>query len=65
MVAQEVGELQADVDVRDGLAEAFFFDPNPSIRCVVTIGTPHRGSEFSNDLTKWLGRKLINVPTAA
>jgi pimeloyl-ACP methyl ester carboxylesterase len=56
-------ELDADPDVRDGLAEAFFFDPNPSVRCVITIGTPHRGSEFSNDLTTWLGRKLIDVPS--
>jgi pimeloyl-ACP methyl ester carboxylesterase len=56
-------ELQADADVRDNLAEAFFFEPNPSVRRVITIGTPHRGSEFSNDLTKWLGRKLIDVPS--
>lgn len=55
-------ELQADPELRDGLAQAFFFDPNPSIRCVITIGTPHRGSEFSNDVTAWLGRKLIDVP---
>ncbi len=57
-------ELQADPEIRDQLASTFFFDPNPSIRRVVTIGTPHRGSEFSNDFTKWLGRKLIHVPTA-
>ena len=56
-------ELQADPEVRDDLAEAFFFDPNPSIRRVITIGTPHRGSDFSNNLTKWLGRKLIDVPS--
>jgi pimeloyl-ACP methyl ester carboxylesterase len=56
-------ELQADPEIRDDLAEAFFFDPNPSIRCVITIGTPHRGSDFSNNLTKWLGRKLIDVPS--
>jgi len=56
-------ELQADAEIRDDLAETFFFDPNPSIRRVVTIGTPHRGSEFSNDFTKWVGRKLITVPT--
>jgi hypothetical protein len=56
-------ELQADPDLRDELAAAFFFDPNPSVRRVVTIGTPHRGSEFSNDFTKWLGRKLIHVPS--
>jgi hypothetical protein len=55
--------LQADAEIRDDLAETFFFDPNPSIRRVVTIGTPHRGSEFSNDFTKWVGRKLITVPT--
>jgi hypothetical protein len=56
-------ELQADPDVREGLAETFFFEPNPSIRRVITIGTPHRGSDASNNLTKWLGGKLIDVPT--
>jgi hypothetical protein len=56
-------ELKAEPEVRDHLAETFFFNPNPSIRRVITIGTPHRGSEFSNDFTKWLGRKLIHVPS--
>jgi triacylglycerol esterase/lipase EstA (alpha/beta hydrolase family) len=44
-------ELQADPEIRDQMAATFFFDPNPSIRRVVTIGTPHRGSEFSNDFS--------------
>jgi pimeloyl-ACP methyl ester carboxylesterase len=57
-------ELQADPEVRARLAAAYFFEPNPSIRRVITIGTPFRGSEFSNDITKWLGRKLIHVPTS-
>jgi pimeloyl-ACP methyl ester carboxylesterase len=56
-------DLDADDDVRDNLAETFFFEPNPSIRRVITIGTPHRGSDVSNNLTKWLGRKLIDVPS--
>jgi pimeloyl-ACP methyl ester carboxylesterase len=56
-------ELSADDELRNGLAQTFFFDPNPSIRRVITIGTPHRGSEFANDTTRWLGRKLIRVPT--
>ena len=34
----------------------------PSVRRVVTLGTPHRGSEFSNGVTRWLGRKLITLP---
>jgi pimeloyl-ACP methyl ester carboxylesterase len=44
------------------LQEALFFEPNPSIRRVVTIGTPHRGSEFANDATRWLSRKVIKLP---
>lgn len=55
-------ELKADEELREGLAQTYFFDPNPSIRRVITIGTPHRGSEFANDTTKWLSRKLIRIP---
>ena len=47
---------------RQKLAETFFFQPNPSIRRVVTIGTPHRGSTFSNQTTQWLLGKLIHLP---
>ena len=28
----------------------------------MTIGTPHRGSEFANDATRELGRRLIKLP---
>jgi len=56
-------EVEADEKIRAGLARTFFFDPNPAIRRVVTIGTPHRGSEFANDTTRWLGRKLIKIPS--
>ena len=56
-------ELQGDNDVRVGLERTFFFDPDPAIRRVVTIGTPHRGSKVANDTTRWLGRKLIKIPS--
>lgn len=56
-------DLEAEPEVRDDLARTFFFRPNSSVRRVVTIGTPHRGSDFSNDLTRWLGRKLIDIPS--
>jgi pimeloyl-ACP methyl ester carboxylesterase len=55
-------ELKADPDARDKLARTVFFTPNPAIRRVVTIGTPHRGSHFANGYTRWLGRKFINLP---
>lgn len=55
-------ELKADDDVTRSLANAYFFDPSPSVRRVVTIGTPHRGSQFANSTTRWLGHKLITLP---
>ncbi len=55
-------ELKADDDARRTLANAYFFDPSPSVRNVVTIGTPHRGSQFANSTTRWLGHKLITLP---
>jgi hypothetical protein len=42
----------------------YYFHPNPSIRRVITLGTPHRGSYFSNDTTQWLAKKLIEMPKA-
>ena len=56
-------ELQADDEIRQGLARTFFFSPNLSVRRVVMIGTPHRGSEFANDATRWLSRHLIRIPS--
>jgi pimeloyl-ACP methyl ester carboxylesterase len=55
-------ELEADEATRDALARTVYFEPNPSIRRVITIGTPHRGSEYANDYTRWLARKLISLP---
>jgi pimeloyl-ACP methyl ester carboxylesterase len=55
-------ELNADDETRTRLAQTVFFDANPAVRRVITIGTPHRGSDFANDYTRWLGRKLIQLP---
>ena len=55
-------ELKADPETVRALATMFYFRPNPSVRTVVTLGTPHRGSPFSNDITRWAGNKLIALP---
>lgn len=55
-------ELEADDATREALAQTVYFEPNPSIRRVITIGTPHRGSDYANDYTRWLARKLISLP---
>jgi pimeloyl-ACP methyl ester carboxylesterase len=56
-------ELKGEDQLKQQLAEAVFFQPNRSIRRVITIGTPHRGSNYANGYTQWLGRKFIELPT--
>jgi pimeloyl-ACP methyl ester carboxylesterase len=55
-------QVKADPEVRQKLQETFYFQPNPSVRRVVTIATPHRGSTFSNQTTQYLLRKMIDLP---
>jgi len=55
--------IHAPPDVRERLAGCFFFEPNPSVRRVVTLATPHRGSSFSNQTTRWLANQFIRLPT--
>ena len=56
--------MKAEEDVRQRMRDCFYFRPNPSIRRVITIGTPHRGSRVSNSITQWLTSKLITLPSA-
>jgi pimeloyl-ACP methyl ester carboxylesterase len=55
-------ELETDETTRENLRQVMFFSPDSSVKRVVTIGTPHRGSQFSNNTTQWLGRHLIVLP---
>jgi hypothetical protein len=59
---QPFQEVKAPPDTKENLAETFFFRPNPSVRRVITIGTPFRGSKAANSTTRWLGAKLITLP---
>jgi pimeloyl-ACP methyl ester carboxylesterase len=55
-------QVRADPAVRRKLEDVFFFQPNPSIRRVVTIATPHHGSSFFNQTTQYLLDKMILLP---
>jgi len=55
-------DLKASEEDRERLAKLFFFQPNPSIRRVITIGTPHRGSNFASSSTRWLARWIVSLP---
>ena len=59
---QPFAALQAPPEVKRQLEQEFFFHPNPSIRRVITIGTPHRGSPFASETARYLARKLITLP---
>ncbi len=56
-------ELQGEPEDLTKLRKAAFFTANKDIRRVVTIGTPHHGSSYANNTTRWLGSKLITLPT--
>ena len=55
-------EIETEEAALDALRQATFFEPNRRVARVITIASPHRGSAFANDATRWLGRKVINLP---
>jgi pimeloyl-ACP methyl ester carboxylesterase len=57
-------ELHADPETRAKIAQTVFFQPSPSVQEVITIGTPHHGSTFANEYTRFLARKLISLPAS-
>jgi pimeloyl-ACP methyl ester carboxylesterase len=59
---EPLDQIKAEADVKEKLRDTFFFQPNSSIRRVVTIGTPHRGSPFSQQTTQWMLEKIIKLP---
>ncbi len=56
------GDVRADPEEREELARMLFFHPNQSVKRLITIGTPHDGSHFANEYTRWLARHLITLP---
>ena len=59
---QPFGVVKASAEARQKLEHLFFFQPNTSIRRVVTIACPHRGSNFANQTTRALAEKIIFLP---
>lgn len=61
-VEDALSKVEGPEEAKEKLASTLFFEHNDSIKRVITIGTPHRGSEFANDYTRWLARKFIRLP---
>ena len=54
--------LNATHETKQRFERLYFFEPDRSVSRVITIGSPHRGSYFSNLLTRWLIKPFITLP---
>jgi len=59
---EALANLEGPEEDRMKLVSTLFFRPNQSVKRVVTIATPHEGSNFANNLTRWVARYLIQLP---
>lgn len=57
-----IQDFTGDREGMDLLRETFFFEPNDSIRKVISIATPFQGSSFANNATRWASKKLFTLP---
>jgi len=56
-------ELKADDAAKEELRRTLYFQPNASVRRVVTLGTPHRGSDYANNYTQLFSRIAFQLPS--
>jgi pimeloyl-ACP methyl ester carboxylesterase len=57
--SQPIESIRAPPQERERLRRLFFFEPSPSVTRVVLIGTPHRGSSWSQRLVGRVGTSLV------
>ncbi len=54
--------LNGTPEAIERLRDTVYFEANPAIKRIVTIATPHHGSQTSNATTRWLSEKIISLP---
>ena len=62
VASRPLSEIRAEPQQRDELYKMFFFEPLPSVKRVVFIGTPHLGSFWAESLYGRLGSSLVRMP---
>ena len=60
-----IKDLQGNQQAIGRINKTLFFNANPAIKRIVTIATPHQGSEFANATARWLSEKIISLPELA
>ncbi len=59
---KDIEDMNLQPEVEETLREYAFFTPVPSVRRVVFICTPHRGSFLANNLVRQLARRFMSLP---
>jgi pimeloyl-ACP methyl ester carboxylesterase len=62
--AKRFDSLKMEPATRQELQQVFFFQPQPSVRRVIFMGTPHHGSSLSSTGVARLAEKVIRLPKA-
>jgi hypothetical protein len=55
-------QVQLDPETRDLASRAMFFKPQPFVKEVIFIATPHRGSYMASNPIVKFGNKFLNLP---
>ena len=61
---QPFEKLRAPADTRRMLHDSFFFEPQPFVKRVVFIGTPHKGSTLARNILARICSSLVTPPRA-
>ena len=59
---ESIDKVTGDPETIQRINDLFYFEADPAIRKVVTIASPHRGSSYANNATRWLSHQLFRLP---
>jgi pimeloyl-ACP methyl ester carboxylesterase len=62
--ARPFDSLKMEPGTRQELHRLFFFEPEPSVRRIIFLATPHHGSSLSRTAPAFLAEKIIRLPKA-
>ena len=58
----DIDEMNMDSETKNSVRRLLFFEPQPSVKRVIFISTPHRGSYLTKDWVRSLARDITNMP---
>ena len=59
---EPIANVKGDPLTIEQIRDLYYFQADQSIKKIVTIGAPHRGSTHANNATRWLSHQLFRLP---